>query len=135
MKKYLKYFYSIITALFMILTIFEIYFYMVSESNYLGLFYLIFNLYIMFLLFTIFYNYNKSNKKIRISKNIMVIIIGIISSFILSSILSHIFSYNDNSQIYSDKIFVISKIIKPIIYTFLGIVSFIEIKLTKKFKS
>ena len=135
MNKSLKYFYYIITAIFMFLTIFEIYTYMKMESNYLGLFYLFFNLFIMFLLFTISYNYDKSNKEIRISKNIMAIIFGLIASFILGLLLPNIFNYKDASYLFTKNIKIISKIIKPIIYIFLGVASYIEIKLIKKLKS
>lgn len=135
MNKSLKYFYYIITAIFMFLTLFEIYTYMKMESNYLGLFYLFLNLFIMFLLFTISYNYDKSNKEIRISKNIMAIIFGLIASFILGLLLPNIFNYKDASYLFTKNIKIISKIIKPIIYIFLGVASYIEIKLIKKLKS
>jgi len=135
MNKSLKYFYYIITLIFMFLTIFEIYTYMKMESNYLGLFYLFFNLFIMFLLFTISYNYDKSNKEIRISKNIMAIIFGLIASFILGLLLPNIFNYKDASYLFTKNIKIISKIIKPIIYIFLGVASYIEIKLIKKLKN
>lgn len=135
MNKSLKYFYYIITAIFMFLTLFEIYTYMKMESNYLGLFYLFLNLFIMFLLFTISYNYDKSNKEIRISKNIMAIIFGLIASFILGLLLPNIFNYKDASYLFNKNIKIISKIIKPIIYIFLGVASYIEIKLIKKLKS
>lgn len=134
MTKYLKYFYKIITSLFVLLTIYELYTYIKTDSNFIGLFYLLFNLYILFILFTIYYNYNKSKKEIRISKNIMVIILGLISSFILGPILINIFNYTDASKIYINKIFIISKIIKPIIYVLLGIITYFEIKLIKKSK-
>ena len=135
MNKSLKYFYYIITAIFMFLTLFEIYTYMKMESNYLGLFYLFLNLFIMFLLFTISYNYDKSNKEIRISKNIMAIIFGLIASFILGLLLPNIFNYKDASYLFTKNIKIISKIIKPIIYIFLGVASYVEIKLIKKLKS
>lgn len=135
MNKSLKYFYYIITAIFMFLTLFEIYTYMKMESNYLGLFYLFLNLFTMFLLFTISYNYDKSNKEIRISKNIMAIIFGLIASFILGLLLPNIFNYKDASYLFTKNIKIISKIIKPIIYIFLGVASYIEIKLIKKLKS
>ena len=84
MNRFIKYFYVFITALFALLTAYEIYMYMKIDSNYIGIFYLFFNFFVMFLLFTITFNYKTANKNIRFSKNIVVIIVGIFSSFVLA---------------------------------------------------
>ena len=131
MNKFINNFYKIITILFAILTIYEMFIYMNNNASYFGLFYLFLNFFIMFLLITIAYNFKTSNKKIRFSKNMIVIIIGIISSFILTLILPYIFNYSDEAYLYNEKIYIISKIIKPIIYLTIGIISIVEIKKTK----
>lgn len=131
MSKILKYFYIFITSTFILLTIYEIVMYMKLDSNYLGIFYLFFNFFIMFLLFTMTYNYSKANKNIRVSKNIIVVVLGVFASFVLSLLLPHIFNYTDDSYLFNDYIFVISKILKPILYLLLAGVSVVEIKCVK----
>ena len=69
MNRIIKYFYVFITALFALFTAYEIYMYMKVDSNYFGIFYLFLNFFVMFLLFTITYNYESANRNIRISKN------------------------------------------------------------------
>ncbi len=128
MNRFIKYFYVFITALFALLTAYEIYMYMKIDSNYIGIFYLFFNFFVMFLLFTITFNYKTANKNIRFSKNIVVIIVGIFSSFVLALLLPNIFHYTDDSFLFENSIYVISKIIKPIIYISLGAVSALEMK-------
>ena len=131
MNRIIKYFYVFITALFALFTAYEIYMYMKVDSNYFGIFYLFLNFFVMFLLFTITYNYESANRNIRISKNIVSIIVGVLSSFVLAYLLLYIFHYVDDSFLFNDSIYVISKIIKPIMYLSLGVVSYLEIKQTK----
>lgn len=132
MNRFIKYFYVFITMLFAVLTAYEIYIYMSINSNYFGIIYLFLNFFVMFLLFTITINYKEGSKKIRVSKNVVVIIIGIISSFILTLILPKIFNYSDDTYLFNDKVFIISKLIKPIIYLSLGVISALEIKNFRK---
>ncbi len=134
MDRFIKYFYVFITALFTLFTAYEMYVYLSMDSNYFGIVYLFLNFFVMFLLFTITYNYSSQNKGIRISKNILVIVIGIFSSFILTYVLPYILSYSDNSYLFEEKVFVTSKILKPVIYAFVVIVSIIEVKLFNKKK-
>lgn len=132
MNRFIKYFYVFITMLFAVLTAYEIYIYMSVNSNYFGIIYLFLNFFAMFLLFTITINYKEGSKKIRVSKNVVVIIIGIISSFILTLILPKIFNYSDDTYLFNNKVFMISKIIKPIIYLSLGVISTLEIRNFRK---
>jgi len=131
MSKFLKSFYYILTGLFVILTAYEVYVYMTTDSNYLGIFYLFFNFFVMFLMFTVSYNYDESNRNIRISKNVLALIIGLIASFVLAFLLPSVFNYEDDSFLFMESVFVISKIIKPIIYLSLGVLSFYELRLIK----
>ncbi len=128
MNKLLKYIYCSISVLFVVFTVFEIFVYMKMDSNYVGIFYLFLNFFVMFLLLSITINYDKGNKSVRISKNIIVIGIGVFASFILSIILPFIFKYTDSSYLFNDSIFVVSKILKPILYVVLGVVSVVELK-------
>ena len=131
MKKLIKYFYIFLAAIFLLCTLFEIYVYMKNKSSDVGIFYLFFNFFIMFLLISIIFNYDKSNMNIRVSKNIISIIVGIFTSFVLSFVLSFIFKYTDSSYLFNDSIFIVSKIVKPIIYIMLGAVSVLELKAPK----
>jgi len=131
MGRVMKYFYMVLTAVFILFTAFEVYMYMKMDANYVGIFYLLFNFFIMFMLFTTAYNYDNANKKIRFSKNIIAIIIGVFTSFILTFILSHAFSYTDSSYVFNESIFVISKVIKPIIYFLILSTSILELKFVK----
>ena len=128
MNKFIKYVYIILTAVFLLLTAYEIFVYMKLDSNYVGIIYLFFNFFIMFLLFSTCYNYEKGNIGIRISKNMIAIGLGVFTSFILSLVLPYIFKYSDSSFLFSDGIFVVSKILKPIVYVMLGVVSVLELK-------
>lgn len=128
MKINIKNLYKILTIIFSILTSYELYIYMTMNSNYFGLLYLIINLFIMFLLFTITINYNKSIIKLRISKNIMAITFGFISSFLLYLILKGLFTYSDESYIYIKRIFLSIKVLKPIIYLLISGITYLDFK-------
>ena len=122
MHKYSKY----IFPLFLILTIIETIIYMFSKSNYYGLFYLIINYIITFFLLNLNF---KSDKKIYLSKVIVVVFLGLFSSFLLISILENTYTYNDDSSTYIDKIMIISKIIKPLIYMIISIMAYTKLKI------
>ncbi len=128
MKNFFKYSYIIITILFIVCTFIEIFIYLNIYSNLLGIIYMFNNYFILFLLFTVSYNYIKSNKKIRISKNIMAIIIGIFTSYLLGFIIPNLINYTDQSFIFNKKIYLTSKIIKPILYLLLGTITLFELK-------
>lgn len=125
--KIIKYFYYGITIVFILLTLFEIIIYMKTYSNLLGIIYLFLNFFIIFMLTTVSFNYNKANKKIRISKNILSILIGISSSFIISLFIPYLINYLDSSFVFEERIFLISKILKPILYLLLLFISYADI--------
>lgn len=126
--KTIKIYYPVIALLYVFLTIYEVFIYMTMDSNYVGIVYLFLNLFVMFLLLTVTYNYKKASVKFRISKNIISIIIGLFSSFILPLILPSIMGYNDASKVFIDSTLISSLVLKPIIYISLSIVSFMEYK-------
>lgn len=127
MNKLIKYFYYIISVIFLVLTFIEIIVYMRMYSNLLGIIYLFLNFFILFLLITISFNYEKANKKIRISKVVLAIIIGIISSFVISLLIPSLITYTDSSFVFEDKVFLISKVLKPILYLTLLVLCYFEI--------
>lgn len=131
MKKKVMFSYYLLTVIFILLTFYEIVVYMKIDSNVLGLFYLFFNSFVLFLLFLTSFNFNYANKNIRVSKNILVIIVGLFSSFILPFILPGVLSYVDESKVFIHEVFVVMRVIKPILYLLIGVLSFIEVRVLK----
>ena len=125
----LKKIYMLLTSIFSLLTIYEVIIYILGKSNYFGLFYLILNLFIVFLMFMVSVNIKKGNTMIRISKNAIIVVLGIFCSFVLKLILSGVFGYVDESNAYISNIFISLKVGKPIIYLILGILSYLEYKI------
>lgn len=124
----LKKIYMLLTSIFSLLTIYEVIVYVLGSSNYFGLFYLILNLFIVFLMFMVSVNIKKGNTMIRISKNAIIVVLGIFCSFVLKLVLSGVFGYVDESNAYISNIFISLKVVKPIIYLILGILSYLEYK-------
>lgn len=124
----LKKIYMLLTSIFSLLTIYEVIVYVLGSSNYFGLFYLILNLFIVFLMFMVSVNIKKGNTMIRISKNAIIVVLGLLASFVLKYILSSAFGYVDESGVYINRVFISLKIVKPIIYLMLGILSYLEYK-------
>ena len=124
----LKKIYMLLTSIFSLLTIYEVIIYILGKSNYFGLFYLILNLFIVFLMFMVSVNIKKGNTMIRISKNAIIVVLGIFCFFVLKLILSKVFGYVDESNAYISNIFISLKVVKPIIYLILGILSYLEYK-------
>lgn len=124
----LKKIYTLLTSVFSLLTIYEVIIYILGKSNYFGLFYIALNLFILFLMFMVSINIKKGNTMIRISKNAIIVVLGLLASFLLKYILSSVFGYVDESDVYIGKIFISLKIVKPIIYLVLGALSYLEYK-------
>lgn len=131
-RKNLKYGYYLITMLFCVLTIIEIFVYIRMYSNLLGVIYLFINFFIFFLLFTVSINFEKANKNIRFSKIILVIVLGLVAGFVVSLLLPFMISYTDSSFVFENKIFITSKILKPIIFLILGYFGFLELDIKYK---
>ncbi len=124
----LKKIYMLLSSIFSLLTIYEVIVYVLGSSNYFGLFYLILNLFIVFLMFMVSVNIKKGNTMIRISKNAIIVVLGLLASFVLKYILSSVFGYVDESGVYINRVFISLKIVKPIIYLMLGVLSYLEYK-------
>ncbi len=131
MYKYKKLSINIITCIFIVLTLVELFIYMFSKNNLFGIYYLFSNLFIVFLLVPISYNYNKYFSTQRLSKLIIVLVLLIFNSFILNLIVLKNMSFIDASSTYIDKIFVIKNVIKPILAFVILIFILLEFRLDR----
>ena len=135
MFKYKKFILNICTFIFIVLSFIEFIKYMFFESNVFGLIYLLINLLIILLLVPTSYNYKKYFSKIRISKLILIVLIGIFNSFFLQNIVLNNSGLIDASKKYIDSIFIYKSIFKLIIYILLACITVLEFKVEKIFKS
>ena len=124
----LKKLYFLLTCVYSLFTIYEVIMYLIGYSNYFGLFYIMFNLVILFLLIMVSINVKSSNTMIRLSKNGIIVFIGFMSCFVLKNILSSVFGYVDNSNEYIRSISLSINIVKPFIYVVLCFISYLEYK-------
>lgn len=131
MYKYKKLSINIITCIFIVLTLIELFIYMFSKNNLFGIYYLFSNLFVIFLLVPISYNYNKYFSTQRLSKLIIVLVLLIFNSFILNLIVLKNMSFIDASSTYIDKIFVIKNVIKPILTFVILIFILLEFRLDR----
>ena len=131
MFKYKKFIINICTFMFIIFSLIELIIYLFCENNIYGVYYLIINLLIIFLLVPCAYNYKRYYSGARISKLIIIILIGVFNSYILQTIISKSINYVDASSTYIDKIFIYRSILKGIIYFVLAIFTFFDSKLQK----
>lgn len=131
MYKYKKISINIITLIYIILFIIELIKYFLIDSNIYGVFYLLINLFIIFLLVPVAYNYKKYYSNARISKLILILVLGIFSSYILKYIVINSMNYVDASKEYIESIKIIKNIFKGIIYGLILIFTLLEFKLDK----
>lgn len=122
----------LLTLSFMILSLIELIKYFKVDTTLYGVIYLSINLIILFLLIPVTYNYKRNYSSARISKLIIIIIIGIFNSYILSKIVLGSMNYIDSSILYISSIKVIKNILKGIVYGSLVVFTFFEAKLDKK---
>ena len=123
------------TFLYLIFSFVELIKYMFVNSNIYGLIYLLINLVIIFLLVPTTHNYKKYFSKIRISKLILIILIGIFNSFILESVVLNNIGVVDDSSKYIQSIFIYKSVFKVIIYAVLLVITILEFKVEKLIKS
>ena len=112
--------YKLSSFIFTILTIIEIKIYLLNETNYYGLYYILISLLIIIIL-------NKVNKKTKLNKSLFILVLQIFNSYFLFNILTKSYKYIDYSSKYISNIFVTSKIIKPILVTILVLTSFLDL--------
>ena len=134
MYKHKKITINMLTCIYIVLTIIELFIYMLSKNNLFGIYYLLSNLFIIFLLVPISYNYNKYFSTARLSKLIIVLVLIIFNSFLLNLIVLKNMSYVDASTLYIDKVFVIKNILKPIIAFVVLIFILLEFRLDRLLK-
>lgn len=125
MKLY-KNLYKYFTLLFILITFVEFVIFLIKESNYYGMYYIFINLFIIFNLILININYKKGNKKIRLSKSIINLIVCCFNNFFLLNVLNNIYKYVDFSKNYIASISVF-KIIKFIILLILVILCILDL--------
>lgn len=129
LKKLMLY---ILTILYIVLSGIELFKYFKVDTTLYGVIYLLINLIVLFFLIPLTYNYKRNFSQARISKLIIVLIIGIFNSYILNNIVINNMTYIDSSTIYLNSIYVIKNILKGIIYVCLCIFTFFESKMNKK---
>ena len=129
MFKYKKLLLNTCTILYVILFTIEVIIYLFCDNNIFGIYYLFINLLILFLLIPCAYNYKRHYSLARISKLIIIILIGIFNSYFLQMILLKSVGYVDSSNAYLSKIFIYKSILKGIIYFILTIFTLIESKI------
>lgn len=129
--KYKKIFLLTFTLLYIVLTMVELIKYLKLDSELFGLIYNIINVFIIFLLIPVLYNYKRHYSKARISKLILIIMLGLFNSCILKTIIISSMNYVDSSIVYAKNIYIIRSIIKIIMFLMLSIFTFIESKTTK----
>ena len=131
MYKYKKIAINFINTIYILLSLLEVILYLFAKNNLFGLIYIIINIFIIFLLVPISYNYNKYFSSARLSKLIITFLLIIFTSFILQIIVLKNMGYIDASNLYIKKIFVIKNILKPIIDFIILIFILLEFKLDK----
>lgn len=129
--KYKKIFLFVFTIVFMVLSLIELIKYLSFDSELFGLVYNIINVFILFLLIPVLYNYKRHYSPARMSKLILIIIIGILNSYAVYPLVTHLMSYVDTSYEYAKNIFVIKSIIKGILFLLLIFFTYIESKTSK----
>lgn len=125
---------NIVNILFLVFSLMELIKYFKIDNTFYGVIYLLINLVIIFLLLPVTYNYKRHYSKARISKIILIIIIGLFNSFILNLIILNNMSYIDSSKEYMKSIFIFKNILKPILYGLLGLFLILETEINKRIK-
>jgi hypothetical protein len=132
MYRFKKILIVIITIIYLLLSLIELSKYLFIGSNIYGVLYLIFTLFIIFLLIPVAYNYKRHYSKERLSKILIIDLVGLFTSFVLFKITNSIFPYVDSSALMVNNIFVIKNILKPILYFILFLLFVIDSKTFKK---
>ena len=135
MFKYKKTILYLCTFLYIVFFIIEFIKYMFIKTNVFGLIYLILNLIILFLLIPTTHNYKKYFSPARISKLILIILLGIFSSYILEHIVLNNYSVIDSSNDYIKSIFIYKSVFKGILYFILLLITVFEFRVEKLLKS
>ena len=131
MFKYKKIVLYTCTILIVLLSLIELIKYFIIDNTLYGVFYLLINLIILFFLIPCAYNYKKYYSAARISKLIIIVVLGIFNCYILEHIIINTMSYVDSSTNYIKSIFIYKNIFKGIVYFILLLFTLFEFKLEK----
>lgn len=134
MFKYKKIALIFLSFLFILFSIFELIIYLTVDSTIFGLIYMFINIIIIFLLVPCVYNYKRYYNIVRISKFLLIIILGIFNSYFLGTILEKSINYMDNSIDYINKIYIFKNILKGFIYFGITLITIFEFKKEKLIK-
>ena len=134
MFKYKKIALIFLSFLFIIFSIFELIIYLTVDSTIFGLIYMFINIIIIFLLVPCVYNYKRYYNIVRISKFLLIILLGIFNSYFLGTILEKSINYMDNSIDYINKIYFFKNILKGFIYLGITLITIFEFKKEKLIK-
>ena len=132
MFKIKKIIFQLLSIIYLFLTIIEIIKYIFTKSNLFGLIYLLISLFIVFLLIPTLINYKNKYSLARVSKLVIIVLVGLFNSYILKNIVITFMNYSDFSLNFSNYIFVIKNILKPILYFLILLFAFSETKILKK---
>ena len=121
----------ICTLLFIIFSFIELIKYLRVDNTLFGVYYLIVDMIIIFLLVPINYNYKKYYSVIRISKLLIVVILGLFNSYILNILIIKNMGYVDDSFEYIKSIYIYKNVLKGIIYFILACFTIFEFKVEK----
>ena len=128
MFKYKKIVLSFSVIIYVLLTIVELIKYLICDNTLYGAYYLLVCLLIIFLMIPCAYNYKKYYSLARISKLILIVVLGILNSFVLEHIVLNSMNYMDSSNDYIKMIFIYKSVFKPIIYFIIAVVCGLEFK-------
>lgn len=134
MYKYKKIVFHLSTIIYVIMSLIELVKYMFFDNTLFGLYYLIVTLLIIFFMVPCAYNYKKYYSLARISKLIIIVVLGIFNSFILQHIIFNLMTYVDQSKEFIDGIFIYKNVLKPIIYFILLAICILDFKNEKVIK-
>lgn len=103
-----------------------------DNTSLYGVYYLIINLVILFLIIPVVYNYKRNYSKARVSKIILIILLMLFNGLVLEHIVLNSINYMDASKLYVESLFFIKTILKTLLCISLIVFIIFETKLNKK---
>lgn len=103
-----------------------------DNTSLYGVYYLIINLVILFLIVPVVYNYKRNYSKARVSKIILIILLMLFNGLVLEHIVLNSINYMDASKLYVESLFFIKTILKTLLCISLIVFIIFETKLNKK---
>lgn len=103
-----------------------------DNTSLYGVYYLIINLVILFLIVPVVYNYKRNYSKARVSKIILIILLMLFNGLVLEHIVLNSINYMDASKLYVESLFFIKTVLKTLLCISLIVFIIFETKLNKK---